>query len=259
MFFADGALVHVLDTDPELAAGLSSDEFAGARKTAVARVSQVERGGWTPSSERPTVGLLVLEGVLARTVAIAGVGCTHLVGSGDLLRPWDQQEGYPSVPLTLEWQVLETTRLAVLDGRFAAAVSQWSALASNLLTRALRQEQSASIQLAITCLTGVDVRLQVAFWHLADRWGRVERDGVVVDLRLTHEMLGRLVRTRRPSVTTALTRLSQRGLVTRRDDGAWVLHGDPPSQVADLQDVADRRPFEQEDRRAPGQDADGAS
>jgi CRP/FNR family transcriptional regulator, cyclic AMP receptor protein len=41
----------------------------------------------------------------------------------------------------------------------------------------------------------------VLFWHLADRWGRVERDGVHVPMRLTHELLGRLIAVRRATAT----------------------------------------------------------
>lgn len=233
-FSRNAGAVNVLERDPDLAAGLAPAEAVLARQVAFADVAYIDRGPWAPGDDRPALGLLVLEGLMARTVVMAEIGCTQLVGSGGLLRPWDQQEGSPSVPLAIEWNVLEATRLAVLDDRFADAVSRRPSFAANLLTRTLRQEQSLSIQLAITCLTGVEVRLQVALWHLADRWGRVERDGVVVNLPLTHETLGRLVRTRRPSVTTALTRLSERRLVTRRDDGAWVLHGEPPSQLRDF-------------------------
>lgn len=234
-FMREVEKVNVLARDPDLARGLAQEDAVAARRAAVADVVDVDRGIWTPRDERPLVGLLVLEGLIARTVVIAGIGCTYLVGSGDLLRPWDQQEGQASVPLHVDWQVLEPARLAVLDRDFATASSRWPALTSNLLTRTLHQEQSLSIQLAITCVTGVETRLQVALWHLADRWGHVERDGVVLPLRLTHETLGRLVRTRRPSVSTALTRLRERGLVSR-DDGRWVLHGDPPSEAVDGHD-----------------------
>jgi hypothetical protein len=64
---------------------------------------------------------------------------------------------------------------------------------------------------------------------LADRWGRVERDGsVVVPLPLTHRLLAGIVGSQRPTVTTALSRLAERRRVSRRDDG-WVLHGAPPT------------------------------
>lgn len=228
------AEVNVFAADPELATGLPSDHPVLRGEAATATVLSADRGPWTAPKERPLVGLLVLEGVMTRTVVMAGIGCTHLVGTGDVVRPWDQEEGFPSIPLQVAWNVLEPTYLAVLDAAFASAVAPWPVVAANLLTRTLRQEQSLSIQLAITCVTGVEVRLRVALWHLADRWGRVERAGVVLPLPLTHETLGRLIGTRRPSVTTALTKLSEQGLITRRNDGAWVLHGPPPRELNDL-------------------------
>lgn len=228
-------LARVLDVDPDLSSGLATEEASAAAKAALARILRVERGEWSVPEQRPRVGFLIVDGLLARTVVIAGIGCTYLVGPGDLLRPWDDDEGYRSVPIAVQWDVVEPARIAVLDERFAAVMTRWPPVATNLLARTLRHEQSLAIQLAITCLTGVKVRVHVALWHLADRWGRVERDGVVVPLPLTHETIGRLVRTRRPSVSTALKQLSESGLVTRRDDGAWLLRGSAPTELGDLQ------------------------
>ena len=45
----------------------------------------------------------------------------------------------------------------------------------------------------------------------------------MLPVKLTHETLGRFVGARRPSVTLAMGQLADEGLVTRRDDGAWVL------------------------------------
>jgi CRP/FNR family transcriptional regulator, cyclic AMP receptor protein len=51
----------------------------------------------------------------------------------------------------------------------------------------------------------------------------VTGDGVVIGLRLTHEVLGCLVGARRPTVTLALKDLGAAGHVRRRDDGRLVL------------------------------------
>ena len=61
------------------------------------------------------------------------------------------------------------------------------------------------------------MRLTLLLWHLAGRWGRVEHGGIRLALPLTHRLLGRLVGAERPSVSHALSRLSQAGLVTNRD------------------------------------------
>ena len=74
----------------------------------------------------------------------------------------------------------------------------------------------------------MDRRLKALFWHLAERWGRVSGDGVIVPLALTHRILGQLVGARRPTVSTALSELAEREELTRRPDGSWLLRGDPP-------------------------------
>ncbi|MFL5795732.1 MAG: helix-turn-helix domain-containing protein, partial [Actinomycetota bacterium] len=77
----------------------------------------------------------------------------------------------------------------------------------------------------------VDDRLLLMLWHLAERWGRVHPDGVVVPLPLNHQRLADLVGAHRPSVTTAMGELTRSGAVSRRDDGDWVLHGAPPEKL----------------------------
>ncbi len=95
---------------------------------------------------------------------------------------------------------------------------------------ACSRAHSLAITLAVSNLRRVDIRLLVLLWHLADRWGRVTPDGVVVPLKLTHETFARLVGAQRPSVTTALRQLEQEGLV-RRSAGR-LLQGDPPETLA---------------------------
>ena len=68
-------------------------------------------------------------------------------------------------------------------------------------------------------------------WHLAERWGRVHPDGIVVPLPLGHQRLADLVGAHRPSVTTAMGELTRSGAVSRRENGDWVLHGAPPEQL----------------------------
>jgi CRP/FNR family cyclic AMP-dependent transcriptional regulator len=56
----------------------------------------------------------------------------------------------------------------------------------------------------------------------------VSGDGVIVPLALTHRILGQLVGARRPTVSTALSELAERGELVRRADGSWLLRGEPP-------------------------------
>ena len=91
-----------------------------------------------------------------------------------------------------------------------------------------------SVHQALLQLSPVETRLLVLFWHLAERWGRVTPDGISVRLRLPHELLGQLVGCQRASVTTALRHISDSGLLIRRSDGTWLLHGSPPGELAEL-------------------------
>jgi CRP/FNR family cyclic AMP-dependent transcriptional regulator len=82
--------------------------------------------------------------------------------------------------------------------------------------------------LAVAQLPRVDTRLLIAMWHLSERWGTVRPEGRVLPGFLSHELLGWIVGARRPSVTTALGQLSQKGLVKRQPDGTWLLGDEPP-------------------------------
>ena len=112
-----------------------------------------------------------------------------------------------------------TLRVAIASGR-------WPSLATALHARHVRRVRGLAFQRAIAQLPRVDDRMLVLLWALAERWGRVGRDGVRVPVGLPHRTLATLVGARRPSVTTALTGLAREGLV-ERIEGGWLLHGDP--------------------------------
>ena len=59
-------------------------------------------------------------------------------------------------------------------------------------------------------------------------------EGVLLPLRLTHQILAQLIGARRPSVTTAVGELTSAGLASRRPDGSWVLHGGPPNELREV-------------------------
>jgi CRP-like cAMP-binding protein len=107
-------------------------------------------------------------------------------------------------------------------------MTQYPEITATLLERLSERSLRLATTQAISQLTGVDRRLQALFWHLAERWGRVSPDGVIVPLALTHQILGQLVGARRPSVSSALSELATRGELVRRPDRSWLLRGDPP-------------------------------
>ena len=239
------AIIRVLDEDQDLGARLSPAERPRAAEAALARVETLDAGTWTepddPGSHRAGFGLLVLEGLIARRVRLERFECTEMLGQGDLLRPWAfESVGGESIQSGVCWNVIEPVRMAVLDRRFALATAAWPELTAELMDRIIARTRWLAFQLAVSNLVRVDVRVLVTLWHYADRWGRVTPSGVMLRMPLTHSMLANIVGSRRPSVTTALGRLEQRGAIERLTDGRWLLHGEPPTEFG-LVAVADER------------------
>jgi hypothetical protein len=233
--------VRVLDHDPDLGEGLEGDAGLRARRALTAPVIEVAVGDWRPEVVLPSagdrLGVLVLDGLLAREVRITGRSCAELVGAGDLVYPWSGQQLSPP-PIEVRWQALAPTRLAVLERQFLDALADFPDVVRRLVLRSIEHSQALAVGLAISCITGLRLRLLALLWQLAGRWGTVGRDGVAVPLPLTHAMLGRLVGASRPSVSTALKELEHAGEISRRVGGGYVLHGDPSAALA-LDDEAD--------------------
>jgi CRP/FNR family cyclic AMP-dependent transcriptional regulator len=226
-------LARVFDEDPDLLVEVPESEARAARQAGVAPAVTLASGPWHAPDE-PRVftghlGLLVLSGLLTRTVMIEGMESPELVGVGDLLRPWDDHEGeIASVPFTTRWTVLSEARIAVLDPRFCRAICRFPSVVNALVSRTAQRSRWMSIDMALAHVHRVDARLLLLLWHLADRWGRVRRDGVEVPIRLTHAQLAKLIGAQRPSVTVALRDLSRHGHLVRQPDGGWLLTGMPP-------------------------------
>jgi hypothetical protein len=135
--------------------------------------------------------------------------------------------------------------MAIIDHALAVRAAQWPEIFACFVERAARRAERLVLMQAIGHLTRVDDRLLAMLWCLAERWGRVVPGGVAVGLRLPHRTLAGMVGARRPSVTTALGQLIERGEVARRPDGGWILLGDPPDRRhrRDEDDDLDRGPI----------------
>jgi CRP/FNR family transcriptional regulator, cyclic AMP receptor protein len=231
-----GIAVRVLDEDLELAAVVDQASFAQARLAAVAPLLDVPKGNWTPPraphERHKDFGLLILGGLLERDLELAGRSFVELRGPEDLLRPWDDEGEVSSVNARISWTAREPTRLAWLDGEFAASISAWPEITAALITRATRRARLLSIRLAILELRHVELRVLLLLWHLADRWGRVGPDGVRLELDLTHDLIGRMVGAHRTSVTLALRKLTDQGRIAR-EGRRWVLLGTQPPEIQD--------------------------
>ena len=229
---ADVVTAPLLDLVPELADGLTPALAEQVRGWLVVRVWSLPRGSWPAAthSEQGLMGLLVIDGVLARCIGFGKAAYPELLGRGDLVRPWDAEPDGHLGRLEVSWQVLEPCRVAVLDRRFAGIVGRWPEIVDQLLSRAMSRASALDFAMAIAQLPLLEGRLLAMLWHLADRWGVPADDGMLVPVRLTHSLLAAMVLARRPSVSTALAELDRRGLVSRSGDG-WLLRGAPPTEL----------------------------
>jgi CRP/FNR family cyclic AMP-dependent transcriptional regulator len=186
---------------------------------------RVPAGAWAPpergSWPAPTCGLLLVDGLVARHVALADRVATQLLGPGDMLDPWTR--GSELLPCDVRWSVHEPATMAVLDGRFATAVRRWPGLAAIVHERLAAVANRLATHLAICQLPRVEQRVLALLWHLAERFGRVTPDGVLLPLRLTHRLVGELAGAQRPTVSLAFAALFEDGRVTRRENGSLLL------------------------------------
>ena len=241
-------LVHLLDADPDLAAGLAPAARAMARAALVASGEELPAGSCAPVHHDEHYGALVLDGLMLRQMTVAGRPSGELLGAGDVLLPLGQDQ-VSFVARSMAWTVLSPVRLAWLGSAVLAGAVRWPAVGRTLAERAERRVARVLAMQSLAHLSRVEDRLLGVMWLLAERWGRVSGDGVVVAVPLTHRALGQLVGAQRPSVTSGLGALEEGGLLHRREDGTWVLEGEPPDFV---RESGARREAQRDGHPVPG-------
>jgi CRP/FNR family cyclic AMP-dependent transcriptional regulator len=183
--------VRLLELDPELGLRVPASHIRRARTELKARVRSLPCGRWEvphEAGDHSRLGFLMLEGVLARDMLLAGSTATELLGEGDVLQPWVPARDEGLVRYHVLWHVLAPVLLAILDDSFARSLSAWPPVMGALLERAMRRTLQMSIHQALLQLSPIETRLLVLFWYLAERWGHVTPDGITLRLRISHEV-----------------------------------------------------------------------
>jgi CRP/FNR family cyclic AMP-dependent transcriptional regulator len=222
---AADAHVGLLRADPGFAAGIPAEDRGLADRILTLPRLDLDPGPWAvPPGDRwvaPVAGMLLADGVIVRHVALGDRVASQLLGPGDVFDPWPA--GDDLLPCAVHWSAATAATAVVLDGRLSTAARRWPSLATTVQRRLARLGERLAVHLAICQLPRVEQRVLALLWHLAERFGRVTPDGVLVPLRLTHRLIGELVGAQRPTVTLALANLIADGVVTRRGDGSHVL------------------------------------
>ena len=196
--------IPILEFDPDLAEDLRPEQLWLAQRQVVAEGLAVPSGAWPVGPDDfdgvGSLGLLLIDGLLAREVTVGDYTCAELLGPGDLIQPW-LRVGQESVASEIDWDVVESATLAVLDRDFCERAARWPEELAAIARRLMQRTHWLAFHLAVCGLRRVDDRLLSVLWHFADRWGTVTPQGVRLDLRLTHEVLAAVTGARRPART----------------------------------------------------------
>ncbi|MFZ0976798.1 MAG: Crp/Fnr family transcriptional regulator [Solirubrobacteraceae bacterium] len=233
--------IHLLEADPDLAEAMPADARKAATELIRVRTFRVPKGRWKPPElDDGATGLLLLDGLMVRTLALGRASSFEAVGPTDIIRPWENDLLPSLVPAVTDWRVLEPARVGVLDARATQLIGHWPELCAAVGGRLLRRSRSLAYLMAAQHFLRVEDRLLATLWHLASMWGRVTPQGTVVPFRLTHEMLASIIGAQRPTTTTAIHSLARQGRLARDERRHYVLLGDPPDWRSERAPVAER-------------------
>lgn len=172
---------------------------------------------------RGVLGFVVVDGVVLKETTFATRSALELLGPGDVLAPPLSALRQVDSRAVSRYLAHGPVSLAALDSRFKQAARRWPELSDVLHDRLGRQTHRASMHLAMLHLPRVEDRVVALFSDLAERFGRMTGNGVVIDVRLTHEIVGRLVGSRRPTISLALQILDADGILSRVEGDRWRL------------------------------------
>ena len=228
--------VRVLEADPELGAGIPVAQWPLAVGASRAPVFDFEPGPWrfAPRPDPGALGVLVLKGLIIIQIHAEARSHIELLGEGDVIGPWVGSGMDLTLPSIVTATVVSRARVALLGRQFALRTARWPEIHAALMRRLIVRARRLSQQSAINALSRIEDRLEVTLWDLALRFGRVTPDGIMLDLPLTHSQVADMVAAQRPSVSTAFSRLQDRGRIVHAARHRWLMLGEPPMTLSSL-------------------------
>ena len=217
-----GPTVALLDLIPGLDAGLSESERGWLSRLRIPVLTAFAGPFDLEGRLRDAQGfaIAIVDGMVLRPVRLREHSGLQLLGPGDIVgRPGGS--GSALIEQT-DPQVAAAARYVVLDDRVAALARRYPRVVEGLQVSSNDQQQRVLAQVLICQLPRVEDRVLALMWLLAETWGRVTPSGTVVPVRLTHEVIGRLVGARRSTVSLALKALDSRGVLLR-DSDEWLI------------------------------------
>lgn len=230
----------LLDYDPDLGTDMRKEELVLARRWLHVKLMRIGTGSCDLGrvlTDSGATAALIVTGLLVRRVSLAGRAAAEPLGPGDLIaRPPTAEATHPILMPDVAWSCESPAALALLPERLMNAVPRWPALGQALERRMLARTMRLATLHAIAQIPRAESRLYLLLWLLAERFGRVTSDGVVLDVAPRYRLIGELIGARRSTVSLAMKELRQRGLVSARADGRLLLpEGRPAGPLAPIE------------------------
>jgi CRP/FNR family transcriptional regulator, cyclic AMP receptor protein len=220
------ASVNLAAVWPEILASVTAEDRGLAERMVMLPLVSARDEDLAEAISRQTpaaFGFLIIDGVVLKETTLAHRSALELLGAGDVLAP----------PLTAVYQLESRAvsryvahglvSLAAIEAHFRQARNRWPGIGDFLHDRLGRQTHRSSMHLAMLHQPRIEDRLIALFADLAERFGHVTAEGILIDLPLTHDLIGGLVAGRRPTVTLALQKLASDGMLERLDNNRWKL------------------------------------
>lgn len=224
--------IPLLDIRPEFARHLTADERAALSAitlpVVVAGPGLLDVEGLLASHK--AFGAAVFDGLVIASLRIEEHTGLHVLGPGDLL-PADTNIR-PDWLTDSDFRSATPVQLALFGNDMLVAAHRWPRIIQGIYASVGEQLQRVAAQLVICQLPRVEDRVAAILWLLAESWGHVTPSGVRLPLSLTHETLGGLVGARRPTVTLAVRKLTEDGVLMPQDSGWLLLEPPEPTTVA---------------------------
>lgn len=237
-------VVRLLDVDPSLARGVERRSLDAAREALTAEVRLAQPGTWEGAHDIPSsplfLGYLILEGAFTREIASSGRPSLEILGPGDLVRPWVIPPELDAMHVAEEWALISEGRVAIIDEDFYEEAQPFPSVLTVMMDRVVARARWLGFQVALCQLPRIDHRLLLTFRYAAERWGVECADGVKLPIRLSHRNLAAMIGARRPKVSTAITALSDQGMIEQDKDGTWTFFAadlDPMEALAQVEDL----------------------
>ena len=230
-------LVRLFDFEPDLLAHVPAPDRDAATERLIVETRTFAAGLLnleTAQEGEGAVDLLILEGMLVHRLECFGRHSVEILGPGDILRP--NTPPWLRAAARSSWRAAGSVRVASLGRRFRRDLVRWPGVSDELLDRLASRSTTLAVQLAIAQMPSLEGRLLSILWSLAQRWGRVDPEGVSLRLPVSQEVLAALVGARRSSVSSAMCRLRASGSLVQVTAGHWRLVAGCPPELAAIDD-----------------------